>query len=430
VVLTMTVAALSEHPDPVEATAEVVGQVLEAQEAATEAEGGPPDLAVLFVSGLHRDAMADIAGTVRATVQPRRLIGVTASGVVGGDREVEDGPGVALWAARLGTVPEPVRLTAATTPGGAAVQGLPLRPLRRRPRRAGAGGPASQDEPGTGEDPASGGPSSVHRTMVLLADPFSLPVADILDVLAVAPDPIRVIGGLASAGGSPGANRLVLDDEVFTDGAVGVLLAEPAGGPSDRWYDIVVSQGCRPIGSPMIVTQVEGSQVLQLAGQPAVARLSQVANQAGPEERSLLSSGVHLGIVADEHKEAFGRGDFLVRNVVGADRSTGGLLVGASVEVGTTVQFHVRDAASADEDLRALLAARPRADGALLFTCNGRGRHLFGSPHHDARLVAAVTEDQAVAGMFCAGELGPVGRRSFLHGFTASVLLVGRGRHA
>jgi small ligand-binding sensory domain FIST len=185
---------------------------------------------------------------------------------------------------------------------------------------------------------------------------------------------------------------------------------------------MVVSQGCRPVGSPMIVTRSEGNQLLELAGQSALARLEQVARQVGPDERSLLAGGVHLGVVADEHRVAFERGDFLVRGVLGADRERGALVVGAQVEVGTTVQFHVRDAASADEDLRALLAGR-RADGALVFTCNGRGRNLFGTPHHDATLVADVTSDRAVAGMFCAGEIGPVGRRSFLHGFTASVLL-------
>jgi small ligand-binding sensory domain FIST len=391
------VAALSEHPDAVEATAEVVGQLLEHQAAR-------PDLAVLFSSGHHRDALADIVATVRTALEPGRLIGVTATGILGGDQEVEDGPALALWAADLGVVPEPVRITAVSTATGSAVQGLPH------------DGPEVPDVPDV---------SPAQRTLVVLADPFSLPIPDILDALAAAPRPMRVIGGLASAAMAAGDNRLVLDDQVFTDGAVGVLLAGAScDGPDAARYDVVVSQGCRPIGSPMIVTRAEGTQVLELAGRPAVTRLSQVASQAQPEERTLLAGGVHLGIVADEHQEAFERGDFLVRNVVGADRTSGALLIGAAVDVGTTVQFHVRDAATADEDLRALLAGH-RADGALVFTCNGRGRHLFGTPHHDARLVADITNGGAVAGMFCAGEVGPVGRRSFLHSFTASVLLVG-----
>ena len=374
--------ALSQHPVAAEATAEVVGQVL---------EQGPDrrDLVVAFCSAHHVDAFAAIAGTVQAVLEPGRFLGTTAVGVIGGDREVEEGPALSLWVADLGAIPVPVRLTAASTSSGTAIQGLPR--LASRVERPG-------------------------QTLLVIADPFSLPVPEVLDVLATGDAPTPVVGGLASAGLAPGGNRLALDDEVFIDGAVGVVL-EAA--------DAVVSQGCRPVGSPMIVTRADGNQVIELAGRSAVSRLEQVASQVSPEERTLLATqGVHLGIVADEHQEAFERGDFLVRNVVGADRGRGALSVGATLDVGTTVQFHVRDAASADDDLRALLVGR-HADGALLFTCNGRGRQLFGTPHHDARLVADATRDGAVAGMFCAGEIGPVGGRSFLHGFTACVVLFG-----
>jgi small ligand-binding sensory domain FIST len=130
--------------------------------------------------------------------------------------------------------------------------------------------------------------------------------------------------------------------------------------------------------------------------------------------------------VIDEHRVDFGPGDFLIRNVLGADRQVGAIAVGDEVEVGATVQFQVRDADSAHDDLRTLLSRSEvdgEARGALVFTCNGRGTHLFGSPHHDAREVADHLGNGSLAGMFCAGELGPVGGRSFLHGFTASVLL-------
>jgi small ligand-binding sensory domain FIST len=368
--------ALSRHPSAPDATAEVVGQVLE--------RGVAPDLAVVFCSAHHLDAFADIVGTIRTLVQPPRLVGVTAGGIIGGDQEVEDEPAVSLWVAGLGYVPEAVRLTAVSTSAGIAFQGLPH------------------------ADPAR------RQSALLLADPFTLPVPDLLDVVAVAETPLPVIGGLASAGMAPGHNRLALDDEVFDDGGVGVLL---------DGAETVVSQGCRPIGTPMIVTQAEGNLLVELAGRSALDRLEEVLAQISAEERALVTTGgMHLGIVADEHQLAFERGDFLVRNVVGADRERGALAVGATPEVGTTVQFHLRDAASADEDLRALLSGR-HAEGALVFTCNGRGERLFGLPHHDARLVAELTPDGGVAGMFCAGEIGPIGPRSFLHGFTASVLL-------
>jgi small ligand-binding sensory domain FIST len=136
----------------------------------------------------------------------------------------------------------------------------------------------------------------------------------------------------------------------------------------------------------------------------------------------LVQRGLHIGRVIDEQQDEFTRGDFLIRGVMGADRETGAVAIGDRVEVGATLQFQVRDALSADDDLRELLAGH-QADGALLFTCNGRGRHLFGEPDHDAGILDGVVAEGAVAGMFCAGELGPVGGHNFLHGFTASMVL-------
>ena len=225
-----------------------------------------------------------------------------------------------------------------------------------------------------------------------------------------------MIGGLASAARSPGGNRLVLDDRVYQDGAVGALL--PTGAP----LSAVVSQGCRPIGNPMTVTRSEGRVIYELAGRPALERLAELVDQLEPDERALAERGIHLGRVIDEHKIDFDRGDFLIRTVLGGDRDVGAIAVGDEIDVGSTVQFQVRDAASADQDLRELLTGR-HASGALVFTCNGRGTHLFGTPDHDAQVINAHVDSGATAGMFCAGEVGPIGTRSFLHGFTASILL-------
>ena len=376
-------SALSLHPDAAEATGEVVGRVLEQL-------GARPDLAVLFVSPHHVDAVADVAAAVRALVEPGVLLGATGVAVVGGALEVEDEPAISLWVGRLAAPPRPVRVTAARTPSGVAVGGL------------------SADTCGPGE------------VMVLLADPFSLPVDDVVDLLGRLDPPVPVVGGAASAARGPGGNRLVLDDEVVSDGGVGAIL------PAEVATTLVVSQGCRPVGEPMIVTRADRHLLVELAGKPALDRLEEVALAAGPDERAKLAAGLHIGIAVDEHRMTFGRGDFLVRNVVGAVTESRALAVGDRVAVGTTVQFQVRDADAADEDLRALLALASTggpADSALVFTCNGRGRRLFGAADHDAHAVDAVVRSDAVAGMFCAGEIGPVGGRSFVHGFTASIVL-------
>jgi small ligand-binding sensory domain FIST len=374
-------AGLSEHPLATQAVGEVVGQVLDG----LGPDAGPPDLALLFVTAPHGGAIEDVAAAVRATLHPGTLLGCVAESVVGGAREVEQGAAISLWAGHTGPV-SAIHLRLQRTPDGDTIVGWP--------------------EVGNDDSPG----------LLLLADPFTFPVDAFLGRLGDDRPGLAVIGGLASGANAPGGNRLVLDDQIVSDGAVGVFLGPTVG------VATVVSQGCRPVGEPFVVTRSEGNIVHELGGRPALERLQDAARALSGEERQLLSNGLHLGRVIDESKTEFDRGDFLIRNVLGGDPQTGAIAVGDIVEVGSTAQFQVRDAASADEDLRQLIEGRT-AQGALLFTCNGRGTRLFGRPDHDAQVVAEGLRGAPVAGMFCAGELGPVGKRNFLHGFTASVVL-------
>jgi small ligand-binding sensory domain FIST len=374
-------AAMSQHPDAATATGEVIGQVMEA----LAPTGRPPELALLFVTPPHVEALADAAAAVTAALAPGTLLGVTAVSVVGGPHEVERGPAVSLWAGHTGQV-TPFHLSVVSSPDGPTFTGWPE--------------VIPEDSP----------------ALLLLADPFSFPVDALLERLDQDQPGLAVVGGLASAGRAPGGNRLVVDDRVFTDGAVGAFLGAGVE------VATIVSQGCRPVGTPLVVTRAEGNVVYELAGRPALERLQEVAATLSEDDRRLMSELVQLGRVIDETKLDFDRGDFLVRTVVGADPEVGALAVGAVVDVGSTTQFQVRDAQTADEDLRHLVGDRS-ADGALLFTCNGRGRNLFGTPDHDAGIISAHLDGAPLAGMFCAGEIGPIGGHSFLHGFTASVVL-------
>ena len=375
--------------------------------------GRHPDLAVLFVTRPHAGALEDAAATVGQLLGPTVLLGCAAESVVGSQREVEQAPAVALWAGLTGPI-APVRLWTEVGPDHpedpdewelveADDEDDDPGPGRPGPRRQIAGWPST-----IGFDP---------QGLLLLADPFSFPIDTLISGLRARNPGLPIIGGMASAAQGPGGNRLALGDEIFTDGAVGALL-----GPGVKLTS-VVSQGCRPIGRPLSVTRAERNVVYELAGRPPLERLIQMARD-GMSERDieLINQGLHVGIVIDEHKADFGRRDFLIRNVIGADRSNGAIAIGQAVEVGTTIQFHVRDADAADQDLHELLAER-RADGALLFTCNGRGSRLFDRPDHDAGVVADLLGNPPLAGFFAAGELGPVGGRNFVHGFTASMAL-------
>ena len=376
-------AGLSEHPNAPVATGEVIGQVLE---GLGDAGRPSPDLALVFVTPVFARHLEEIAATIRATLQPRTLLGCAAVSVVGGNREVERGPGISLWAGRTGPV-TPFHLEVVRAPDGYAFTGWP------------------DDMP---EDPSA---------LLLLPDPFSFPTDELLQRLQVDRPGMPVVGGLASAANQPGGNRLVIDDRVVRNGAVGAFL-----GP-EVTVSTVVSQGCRPVGHPFVVTRAEESIVYELAGRPAVERLQEVAAGLSDDDRELLADLVQIGRVIDERKVDFGPGDFLVRPVVGADPNSGALRVGDVVSVGSTTQFQVRDAASADLDLRRMVGGRT-AEAALVFTCNGRGTNLFPEPHHDAAVVSETLSGAPVAGMFCAGELGPIGERNFMHGFTASVVLL------
>lgn len=375
-------AALSRHPLPAHAVGEVAGQILD------QLGGHDPDLLVCFATPHFVGVLDDAVHALDALVSPRVLLGTTASGVLGGASEAEDGVGFAVFAACLpGVDLEPVALRCEDTPDGPTVVGWPER--------------------------------DVDADLMLVAvEPFTFPTEAFLRRAHGDRPGLRVLGGLASGAARPGGNRLLVGGRIVAEGAVGVLVGAAA-------VETVVAQGCRPVGEPLVVTRGQRTFIEELAGRPALQRLRELAEGVDEAERALLQRGLHIGFVVDEHRSEFGRGDFLVRNVLGADRDTGAIAVGEQVEVGRTVQFHVRDAAAADEDLRAMLRGR-RADAALVFTCNGRGHGLFGVPDHDAGVIAEVLGPVPTAGMFCAGEVGPVAGRSFLHGYTASLALFTR----
>jgi small ligand-binding sensory domain FIST len=369
----------------------------DARRAATEAAahardelaGQAPSLAVLLASRSHTDQAADVLGAVQETVEPPALIGCVAQAIVAGRREIEDEPGVAVWLAS-GLAAETFQMDFVRTDSGGLLTGYRFAP-------------------------------TAYDLHLLLPDPYTFPSDLLVEHLNTDLPGTPVVGGVVSGGRGPGDTRLFRDRDVLSSGLVGVRLPGMSGVP-------IVSQGCRPIGQPYIVTGVEDDVITELGGRPPLQRLREIVAGLPIGERELANRGLQVGIVVDERLAAARQGDFLIRGLLGADPSTGAIEIGEVVEVGATLQFQVRDAAGADKDLRlavegALAGLPGRAAGALLFTCNGRGRRMFGVADHDASMIADLLGGLPLAGFFAAGEIGPIAGRNALHGFTASMAL-------
>ncbi len=350
------------------------------------------DLAFVFFSAHHAEKASLIATMIREELPVEVCLGCSGEGIIAGAEELETSPGLTLWVACLPQVRiAPLRLAFSKTQDQIQMAGWPE-------------------------------PSIEPSTFILLADPFTTPVHDVLSVMADRYPNGKAVGGLAGGGHGAGENRLIRNEQVFDGGLVGVQLSGPV------LVRTVISQGCSPIGERYVVTKAEQNMVYELGGQPALRRLQDVFESLEGPQRRNAHRALHVGIVIDEHRSRFERGDFLVRNLVGADQQAGAIAIGDLVQEGQTLQFQLRDAKSASEDLHFLLAAdrskhHSRPLGALLFSCCGRGEGLFGHTHHDSSVVQERMGQIPVAGFFAQGEIGPVGGRNFLHGYTASVAI-------
>jgi small ligand-binding sensory domain FIST len=382
---TRVAVGVSESIDAVEAFSEAAAQAARSLDASC-------DLCVLFAGAPHLGHGKWILSVVHDHLAPRHLIGCGAGGVVGGGREIEEGPAAVVWAASM---PEAEiashHFEVEQDDAGFQVHGL-----------------ESLGEAGD--------------CMIVLADPYSFATEALLERLGQLRPGLPVLGGLASAS-AVGSASLFKDGEVLNGGAVACSIGGAPILPC-------VSQGAAPVGPEMTITAATRNVIEELASRPALERLQEALGGLDSHQRELAGSGLMLGIVVDENRPEYRRGDFLVRPIIGADAEAGTIALGERVRVGQTVRMQLRDAASADEDLRAALLgqlqalAPSRPAGALLFTCNGRGSHMFEVPDHDA---AAVEDALGVpaGGFFCAGEIGPVGDRNFLHGFTATMAVFG-----
>lgn len=387
------------------AAAALVGHVdgrLALLEALATVQGrlsGAVDLALLFASYHYSGQYFELLAQARKALGARVLVGCSGQGVIGPAREVEGEPALALLAVSL---------------PGAQLQGLHL----SQPQLEAAAGP-------DGLRQLTGVAAGEARTWFLFVDPFTLDAEGLLAAFSAAYPGVPLVGGLASGDAAARRTHVFCNGEVFDHGAVALAL----GGP--HAVCTVVSQGCAPIGQTWTITGAQGHVIESIGNRPALEVLRETLHALPPDLQQRARGNLLVGLAMDEYRTDFRRGDFLIRNLLQADRESGALVVGAMPRVGQTLQFQLRDPAAADEDLREMLGqARASLEGrepvaAFLFSCNGRGVGLFGTPDHDARVAAeALGTSLPLAGFFCNGEIGPVGPRNFLHGFTASLAIL------
>lgn len=365
------------------------------RQVAAQLGGAKTELAVLFAHPKYVSHIDKIIEATQQAVGARHLIGCTGAGIIGTDQEVEEKPALSLLVGELPDV-------------GVFPFHLTEKDLEE------STGPAFwhfqlELEPGAAPQ------------FVVLVDPFTTQAMQLIDSLAEAYPQSPMVGGLASGAQQAGETRLFVDRQIYDEGAIGVGLT------GKIVLRTVVSQGCRPIGEPFTVTRADKNIVFELAGRPPMKILQEMLPQLPTRDRDLARSALFLGRVVNEYQEEFSRGDFLIRNLIGSDPQSGALAVGDLMRTGQTVQFQVRDAETADEDLHHLLARerselgpqRPR--GVLLFSCLGRGERMYGTADHDIKAVQESLGPVPTAGFFCNGEIGPVGQRTFIHGFTSVV---------
>lgn len=379
-----------------EATDDAVADLID---QAHDALGDAIDVATVFFTEHHREDIEAVIERLWLELDPQCMIGCSGEGVIGGNREIERAPGMSLL---VGSLPEvriqPFHIASESDWRECLSETQSLREML-----------------GIGPE---------TRGLIAFGDPFTTPLSQLLPMLDRDAPGVPLIGGMASSARRPGQNMLVRNDEVYTQGMVGLSLSGPLK------IATVVSQGCRPIGQHMIVTRSHENVIEQLGGKPAMEVLRGVVSELPASDQHLLQNGLFVGQAISEYREQFGRGDYLVRNVIGVDEEGGSVSIADYVKTGQTVQFHVRDAQTADEDLKIMLETQKvlgPAAGGLLFSCNGRGLRMFDEACHDITAAHEVLPATPMAGFFAAGEIGPVGGKNFIHGHTASFALIRPG---
>jgi len=357
------------------------------------------NLVLAFVGSDFADSYSLLPNMVADEFPGAVFIGCSGNGVIGNAKEIEHRPGFSLSAAVLPDV---------------AIQSFHVMDGDL---------PDGDDSPHKWEE-LIGVKANGKPDFIILADPFSMRGQNLVKGLDYAFPGSTVIGGIASGGRQPGENALFLNQEQISEGMVGVALH------GNVRIDTIVAQGCRPVGDLMRITKCDRNILEELDGQQPFEILGELYSKLSEKDRKLFQNSLFLGVVMDHFEDDPSIGDFLIRNVLGADQEKGVISIGEMLQEGQIVQFHLRDSQTSSENLTEMLQSydynpsNEEGAGALLFSCLGRGSYLYGKPDHDTDLFIERVGDLPLTGFFCNGEIGPVGESTYIHGYTSAFGIV------
>jgi len=383
------VSALSKQTD-------IDAAVQEASEQITHQLGSDhADLTVIFVAPQYREFYDKVPDLLNRCLKPGMLFGCSGGGIIGNAEEVEQQAAFSITCAKM--------------------PGVKIQPIYSETKEL----PNQDTSPSVWREWLNVNIEDQPH-FVFLADPFSFRGEEFLAGIDFAYPNAKKVGGLASGAQSLGGNALYLGDKIYNNGLIGVALS------GDIEVDTIVAQGCRPIGEPMKITDCQDTLLKKLDDKPTLEVLQDLNETLSDSDKKLLQTSLFLGIEMDPMKDEPKQGDFLIRNLMGVDRESGALAIGAMLRAGQLVQFHLRDKQMSAEDLDMMLTRylsqghAENASGALLFSCLGRGKYLYGEANHDTNMFRNKLGEIPLGGFFCNGEIGPVGNTTFLHGYTSS----------
>ena len=393
------VSALSKQPD-------IDAAVQEASEEIIRQLGNDQaDLTVIFVAPQYKDFYDKIPDLLNRYLKPGTLFGCSGGGIIGNGEEAEQQAAFSITCAKL--------------------PGVKIQSIYSETKEL----PDQDTSPSVWREWLNVNIEDQPH-FVFLADPFSFRGEEFLAGVDFAYPNSKKVGGLASGAQSMGGNALYLGDKIYSTGLIGIALS------GDIEVDTIVAQGCRPIGEPMKITDCQDTLLKSLDGKPTLEILQDLNETLSDSDKKLLQTSLFLGIEMDPMKDEPKQGDFLIRNLMGVDRESGALAIGALLRTGQLVQFHLRDKKMSAEDLDVMLTRylsqgqAENASGALLFSCLGRGKYLYGEANHDTNMFHNKLGEIPLGGFFCNGEIGPVGNTTFLHGYTSSFGIFRKSNHS